>query len=100
MITRDDLKERAHDFKGEKKCAMYFEVSDANNGQAWAFGTGDPSVQIRAIAQYLIQLSETLEKNNNIKVSPYQMAKDIVKLVDTEPRIEGHITKVEVKEGK
>lgn len=91
MITREDIKERAKDYKGDKKCAMYFEVDK----EAWAFGTGDPSVQIRAIAHYLTQLSESLEKNNHIKVTPYQMAQDIVKLVDTEPRIEGRITKIE-----
>lgn len=96
MITREELKERAKSFKGNKNCAMYFEVE--NEGEAWAFGTGDPSTQIRAIAHYLTQLSDSLKKNNNIEVSPYQMAQDIVKLVDTKPRIEGHITKITTTE--
>lgn len=102
MVTRESIIERMKDFKESNKCAIYLEVPDAKASKAWAHGTGDPSVQIRAIAQYLISLSDTLEKNNGIKVSAYKLAQDISKMVDIEPRIEGNVTKVEtvVKEGK
>lgn len=99
MITRENIIEKMKDFKAENKCAIYLEVPDAKNSKAWAYGTGDPSIQVRAMAQYLISLADTLNnspdwKEKNVKVTPYQLAQDIAKMVDTEPRIEGHITKV------
>lgn len=98
MTTRENIIERIKEHKGVNKCAIYLEVEDAKAGKAWANGTGDPNVQVRAIAQYLVSLSGVLQKENGLNVSAYKLAQDIAKMVDNEPRIEGH--KIEVKENK